>query len=158
VFDNENSFYKLRGEVRKYYSFRELSIATIAFRFAGEKIIGDHPFFESAFLGGNESLRGFERQRFAGDASLLAGRKFVCVLQRFRSLFTLGSISGFAETGRIFLSSEQSSRWHNIIGGEYGSRSSSRSILQTSRLPDQKKNMLFMRPWDLCSRFKRFSI
>ena len=91
---------------------------TIAVRAAGEKIWGNHPFFESAFLGGNESLRGFERQRFAGDASLLGGVEVRTRVTQIPFLVPLWvGISGFVETGRVFIDGEESDRWHNAIGG-----------------------------------------
>jgi hypothetical protein len=116
--DNEHSFYKLRGELRTYFTFESMSFMTITFRTIGEKLWGEHPFFESAFLGGNESLRGFERQRFSGDASILGSMEIRSQLARIPFIVPLWSgISAFAETGRVFLDGEHSNRWHNVIGG-----------------------------------------
>jgi outer membrane protein assembly factor BamA len=61
MFDNASTFYKFKGELRTYYTIHDFQSITVAFRAAGEKIWGDHPFFESAFLGGNECI--FVRQR-----------------------------------------------------------------------------------------------
>lgn len=116
--DNEHSFYKLIGELRIYFTLEDIPSITIAFRTAGEKIWGEHPFFESAFLGGNESLRGFERQRFSGDASILGGTEVRVQLARIPFIVPVWTgISAFAETGRVFLMGEHSNRWHNVIGG-----------------------------------------
>jgi hypothetical protein len=116
--DNEHSFYKLQGEFRTYFTLEEIPSITIAFRTAGEKLWGEHPFFESAFLGGNESLRGFERQRFSGDASIFGGAEVRTQLARIPFIVPLWSgISVLAETGRVFLDGERSNRWHNVIGG-----------------------------------------
>jgi hypothetical protein len=116
--DNENSFYKLQGELRTYFTLENIPSMTIAFRTIGEKLWGKHPFFESAFLGGNESLRGFERQRFSGDASILGSAEVRTQVARIPFIVPLWSgISAFAETGRVFLTGEHSNRWHNVIGG-----------------------------------------
>jgi hypothetical protein len=116
--DNEHSFYKLQGELRTYFTLEDIPSMTIAFRTVGEKLWGEHPFFESAFLGGNESLRGFERQRFSGDASIFGGAEVRTQLARIPFIVPLWSgISAFAETGRVFLTGEHSNRWHNVIGG-----------------------------------------
>ena len=116
--DNKHSFYKLQGEFRTYFTLEDIPSLTIALRTVGEKIWGEHPFFESAFLGGNESLRGFERQRFSGDASILGGAEVRTQLARIPFIVPLWSgISVFTETGRVFLSGEHSNRWHNVIGG-----------------------------------------
>jgi hypothetical protein len=118
MFDNTDTFTKLRCEARTYITPVNIQMVTIAIRAAGEKIWGNHPFFESAFLGGNESLRGFERQRFAGDASLLGGVEVRARVTQIPFLVPLwAGISGFAETGRVFIDGEQSNLWHNAIGG-----------------------------------------
>ncbi len=116
--DNEHSFYKLQGELRTYFTLEDIPSITIALRTVGEKLWGEHPFFESAFLGGNESLRGFERQRFSGDASIFGSAEVRTQLARIPFIVPLWSgISAFMETGRVFLASEHSNRWHNVIGG-----------------------------------------
>ncbi len=116
--NNEHSFYKLRGELRTYLTFESMSFMTIACRAIGEKLWGEYPFFESAFLGGNESLRGFERQRFSGDASILGSVEIRSQLTQIPFIVPLRSgISAFAETGRVFFAGEHSNRWHNTIGG-----------------------------------------
>jgi hypothetical protein len=118
ILDNDNKFFKFRSEVRTYYTPQTSPFTTIALRATGEKIWGNHPFFESAFIGGNESLRGFERQRFAGDASLFGGVELRTRLAQIPFLVPLWiGFSAFAETGRVFLESEQSTLWHNAIGG-----------------------------------------
>ena len=116
--DNTDTFYMLKCEARTYITPATMQAVTIAARAAGEKIWGNHPFFESAFLGGNESLRGFERQRFAGDASLLAGVELRARVTQIPFLVPLwAGISGFSETGRVFFDGEQSHRWHSAFGG-----------------------------------------
>ncbi|MCX6122105.1 MAG: BamA/TamA family outer membrane protein [Ignavibacteriales bacterium] len=118
MFDNANTFYKLRCETRTYFTPVNIQALTIAVRAAGEKIWGNHPFFESAFLGGNESLRGFERQRFAGDASLQGGMELRARVAQIPFLVPLwAGISGFVETGSVFIDGEQSHNWHNAVGG-----------------------------------------
>jgi hypothetical protein len=118
VFDNANTYYKFRSEIRTYVSPDDFRSITIAVRAAGEKIWGIHPFFESAFLGGTESLRGYERQRFAGDASLLGGMELRARIAQIPFLVPLWmGISGFAETGRVFIDDEPSQRWHHTLGG-----------------------------------------
>ncbi len=118
MLDNDSAFFKFRTEVRTYFTPQTIQSMTIALRAIGEKLWGNHPFFESAFLGGNESLRGFERQRFAGDASIFGSIEIRTRIAQIPFIVPLWTgISAFAETGRVFLDGEQSSRWHNVIGG-----------------------------------------
>jgi hypothetical protein len=42
----------------------------LALRGGAEKVWGDFPYFDAAFLGGSHSLRTASRQRFAGDAAV----------------------------------------------------------------------------------------
>jgi hypothetical protein len=117
LIDLKANFLRLRLNTRAYVSLDRLSSIILALRCKAENIWGEHPFFESAFLGGNESLRGFERQRFAGDASVLGGIELRGRLVQIPFIVPLWlGASGFIENGRVFLSSENSQRWHNVIG------------------------------------------
>ena len=42
----------------------------LAARVGGRKVFGEYPWFESAFVGGSKNLRGYRKNRFAGDGSL----------------------------------------------------------------------------------------
>jgi len=118
--DNQNSFGKIRGEARAYLSVEPFSEITLATRIGAEKMWGDHPFFESAYIGGRATLRGFEKERFAGDASVFGGAELRVSLGKFVVLLpgTFG-VSALGETGRVYLSGETSSRWHNAGGGGF---------------------------------------
>jgi outer membrane protein assembly factor BamA len=80
---------------------------------------GLYPWFEAAFVGGRASLRGYSRQRFAGDSSLYAG------LEARAWLFTMDvppvplrvGVLGFGDTGRVWLDGETSDGWHASWGG-----------------------------------------
>jgi hypothetical protein len=41
----------------------------LALRVGGKQVFGDYPYHEAAYIGGANTLRGFPKQRFAGDAS-----------------------------------------------------------------------------------------
>jgi hypothetical protein len=117
-FGNEKSFTKLRGEVRKYIPFSSNGYSRLVLRAGGEKIWGDYPFWEAAYLGGSTSLRGYDRERFAGDASVYAGSEVRLYTGSFKFLVPVifGPIA-FVETGRVFVEGEDSSAWHTSAGG-----------------------------------------
>ena len=117
-FANEHAFCKIGGEFRSYIPLVPSRYSRLVLRFGGEKIWGDYPFYESAFLGGSTSLRGYDRQRFAGDASLYAGSELRLYLGTFKFLVPVmyGPLA-FAETGRVFLDGEDSRAWHSSAGG-----------------------------------------
>ena len=117
-FSNQNAYEKISGEFRTYIPLVASRYSRVVFRVGGEKIWGDYPFYEAAFLGGSNSLRGYDKQRFAGDASLYAGSELrlymgtinLVVPVKYGPLF-------FGETGRVFLAGEDSNAWHTAAGG-----------------------------------------
>jgi hypothetical protein len=115
---NQDAYARLKGELRTYIPISGLPYTRLALRVGGEKLWGDYPFYDAAFLGGSTSLRGYDRQRFAGDASLYAGSELRLYLGTFKFLVPVmyGPL-GFVETGRVFLDGEDSSQWHTGIGG-----------------------------------------
>ncbi|MCX6179863.1 MAG: BamA/TamA family outer membrane protein [Chlorobiales bacterium] len=117
-FGNQNAYGKISGEVRTYIPLVSSRYSRVVFRLGGEKIWGDYPFYESAFLGGSTSLRGYDKQRFAGDASLYAGSELRLFMGTFKLFAPIkyGPLF-FAETGRVFVDGEDSDAWHTGAGG-----------------------------------------
>ncbi len=115
-----STYGKVGGEVRTYLTPAIGDRApTLAVRAGAEKVWGAFPFFESALLGGVETLRGFRNQRFAGDGSVYGGGEVRVPLGGL-SVIVPGEIGvfGFTDVGRVFLSGENSDRWH--VGGGGG--------------------------------------
>ncbi|HVH13928.1 MAG TPA: BamA/TamA family outer membrane protein, partial [Longimicrobium sp.] len=83
----------------------------------GRRVWGAFPFFESAFLGGGSTLRGYTGQRFAGDAMVFGGTELrVPVLRANLGLRgTLGLI-GLADAGRVWFDGESDGDWHTAAG------------------------------------------
>ncbi|TLU83299.1 MAG: hypothetical protein FDX30_09675 [Chlorobium sp.] len=117
-FSNSCDFTRFSGEVRKYIPFSPSGYSRLVVRAGGEKIWGTYPFWEAASLGGSSSLRGYDLQRFAGDASLYAGSELRLEAGKFTFIVpvTFGPLA-FLETGRVFLEGEDSSAWHTAAGG-----------------------------------------
>ena len=114
----QNSFSKLAGDARYYFSTSFLPLSAVAFRIYGEKNIGNYPFFESAFLGGNSSLRGFVKNRFAGDGSLSGSVELRLYLFKFFFQVPMYfGITALDDVGKVFISDTESKKWHNAYGG-----------------------------------------
>ncbi len=115
IFDKEYNFGKVSGDIRGYLGYKQN--ISLGLRLWGEKVIGDFPFFESAFLGGSKLLRGFAGERFAGDGALLGSAELRLKLFNMNILLpeTVG-IFTFAETGRVFVKGESSNLWHTGYG------------------------------------------
>ncbi|MFX9089342.1 BamA/TamA family outer membrane protein, partial [Acinetobacter baumannii] len=59
---------------------------TIAFRTRFGAITGTVPFFEQLFVGGTDSLRGYDNQRFWGNRSILSTLEYRYPVQKSFSL------------------------------------------------------------------------
>jgi hypothetical protein len=117
LLDVEEAFYGIEAELAGYLG-RSRSRVQLAARVGGRRVWGRYPWFESAFVGGRASLRGYSRQRFAGDASLYGGveaRAWLVTVDVPPVPLRLGVLA-FADAGRVWLSGEESDRWHTSWG------------------------------------------
>jgi hypothetical protein len=89
----------------------------LAVRLGGERVFGDAPVFESAFVGGRASLRGFRSQRFAGDGSLFGGLELRMPLDTVEVIVN-GELGVFAlaDAGRVWFGGSPGG-WHTAVGG-----------------------------------------
>jgi len=117
IFDNNFGFGKAGVDIRAYISTDTVKGVTFAFRTGAGKVWGDYPFYESMFLGGANSLKGFSRERFAGDAVVVAQSEIRMSVARVNILVPgMLGLSVFGGTGRVFLTGEESKRWHSTFG------------------------------------------
>ena len=139
IFGNSDAFSKFRGEASAALGGRVLTDVFLDLHFAAEKNWGRYPFFEAAFLGGTtlppalnltgaivgSPLRGYDWNRFAGDASVVGNAELRISVGRFTALlpFRYGLLA-LADAGRVFVApdriaqgSTSSSRWHTAAGG-----------------------------------------
>ncbi|NOG46820.1 MAG: BamA/TamA family outer membrane protein [Calditrichaeota bacterium] len=115
--DNKNKFTKLKFDGRFYFTPENFPI-TFAQRVYAENIWGDYDIYDAAILGGTNILRGFSRERFSGDAAIMAGAEIKMPVAKLNIIIpgVLG-FSAHAETGRVFYSKENSSdKWHPAAG------------------------------------------
>ncbi|HEV2146224.1 MAG TPA: BamA/TamA family outer membrane protein [Longimicrobiaceae bacterium] len=91
---------------------------TLALRAGGEKLWGRFPFQYAAFVGGSETLRGYSRHRFAGDAALHGTAELRQVLTRLE-LVTRGDLGvvALADAGRVWHDGRSEGGWHTALGG-----------------------------------------
>ena len=131
AWDAESAFGSVEGAVHTYLTARIPTTPTLALRAGGKKVWGTFPFQESAFLGGpgfggvgtsSGHLRGFRKDRFAGDASLYANAELRFVLAPFQFLMP-GEFGVFlaADTGRVFFAGDpdDADKWHTGVGGGF---------------------------------------
>ncbi|MGH7525873.1 MAG: hypothetical protein ACREMX_04135 [Gemmatimonadales bacterium] len=119
VLDVEEQFGEVHGEAATFLTADSIPLQpTLALRAGGKRVWGRFPFQESAFIGGNSTVRLGRENRYAGDASLYAGAELRLFLTRFY-LIVPGDfgVFGLADVGRVYLDGESSDRWHGAAGG-----------------------------------------
>ena len=118
ILTNNDFFGKVTFDGRTYISSKLITDYTLALRLYGEAAWGDYPFYKSATVGGKNTLRGFPRDRFVGDFSILTDVELRFYLAKIYFLipFKLG-MNLFTDMGRVFLSGETSDKWHTSFGG-----------------------------------------
>ena len=129
AWDVESAFGSVDGEARAYLTAPMPITPTLALRVGGKRVWGTYPFHESAFLGGpgrigigetDHPLRGFYKNRFAGDAVLYGNAELRLALGEIKVVVP-GEIGvfGAADVGRVFYSDDLpgADDWHNGNGG-----------------------------------------
>ena len=116
-FHKQSPFQRIRGEARGYFSPVKDEL-TFAARVGAEKLYGRFPFYEAAFLGGGTSLRGYSRQRFAGDASAFGSVEVRFFVARLKILVPSDvGLFALADAGRVWVAKKSPGGWHTDAGG-----------------------------------------
>jgi hypothetical protein len=114
----QEQFGEVHGEARGFLTARLPLQPTLALRAAGRQVWGLYPVHEAAFLGGPDSVRGLNIQRYAGDAVAWGNAELRLRLFEINLLVPeeLG-VFGLADGGRVWLKGEESDHWHTGFGG-----------------------------------------
>jgi hypothetical protein len=124
-------FIKARASSSYFAGTHLLTDVLLGLHVAGEKNFGSYPFFEAAFLGGipgvvgldrgtltGNLLRGYDLNRFAGDASLVGNVELRIAIGRYNGVLPMRyGLLALTDVGRVFYAPESSSRWHTGAGG-----------------------------------------
>lgn len=125
AWDVEKTYGWVEGSASTFLTAGPRGRATLALRAGGKRMIGDlYPYFQAASIGGGgvfggeETVRGFRRNRFIGDSSLYGNAELRLYLSRFfLALPGEWGLFGFGDTGRVWLDGEDSDTWHTSWGG-----------------------------------------
>lgn len=120
AWDLDEAFGTLGADAVTYLSAGTAFEPVLALRAGGRKAFGTFPFYESSFLGGVTTLRGFDEQRFAGDAMAYGGAELRLALFDVNFLVPLEfGVHGIADAGRVWSEGEDSDDWHHAFGGGF---------------------------------------
>lgn len=118
AWDVASAYESLEGFAATYLTFPVLTKPVLAVRAGGKKLFGDFPFFDAAFLGGSNTLRTEERQRYAGDASLFGTTELRVPVAKFPLILPLDvGVIGFMDAGRVYVDGDSPGGWHSAAGG-----------------------------------------
>lgn len=117
MLDAETAYEKIAGVAKAYLTIPVLTRPVLALRAGGEKLFGNFPYFDAAFIGGSRSLRTEHRQRFAGDASLFGTTELRVPLVSFPFIlpWNIGAL-GFVDVARVYVDGESPGGWHQGTG------------------------------------------
>ena len=114
AWDVKETFGDVTGEMSAFLTFGP----TLAVRVGGKHLWGEYPYFEAAFLGGPQSVRGLRRQRYAGDSALFGNSELRLRTFDFKVLVPIDvTIFGLADAGRVWFEGDDSDLWHFGLGG-----------------------------------------
>jgi outer membrane protein assembly factor BamA len=117
MLDAETPYQKIAGVASAYLTIPFLTRPVLAVRGGGEKLYGEFPYFDAAFIGGSRSLRTEHRQRFAGDASLFGSAELRVPIASFPLLlpWNVGAL-GFVDVARVYVDGDSPGGWHQGTG------------------------------------------
>jgi hypothetical protein len=117
MLDAQSAYEKIAGVVSAYLTAPVLTRPVLALRGGGEKLYGNFPYFDAAFIGGSRSLRTEHRQRFAGDASLFGTTELRVPIANFPFFlpWDIGAL-GFVDVARVYVDGQSPGGWHKGTG------------------------------------------
>jgi hypothetical protein len=118
VWSAQEQFGEAHGEARAFLTAPIPLQPTLAVRAAGRRVWGLYPVSEAAFIGGPDTVRGLNIQRYAGDAAAWGNAELRLRLMEMNLLVPeeMG-VFGLADGGRVWLKGEDSNKWHTGFGG-----------------------------------------
>ncbi|MGH7651567.1 MAG: hypothetical protein ACREMS_06955, partial [Gemmatimonadaceae bacterium] len=117
MWDVSSPYQSLDGWGAAYFTLPMARKPVLALRAGGKKLWGQFPYFDAAFLGGSETFRTEEKQRYAGDASIYGTTELRVPIAKFPFILPLdvGAL-GFDDIGRVYVNGQSPGGWHNAAG------------------------------------------
>ncbi len=118
----ENSLYYIKPSLGIIHPLFDSENWVIASKIRSHFNLGnDFQIYQSAFVGGNNGLRGFRNERFAGKRAYSQNTDIRYTISEVKTAIlpvTYGVAASY-DYGRVWLPSESSQRWHNSYGGSF---------------------------------------
>jgi hypothetical protein len=114
-----HDYSKLNSDFSIYTSFDARQNVVIANRVGWGKTFGAFDFYNAQFLGATENLRGYRKDRFAGDEAFFHNVDLRLKLADFNTYLFPGRLGVlfFNDIGRVWERGQSSEEWHDGYGG-----------------------------------------
>ncbi len=117
VWDAVSAFGVLAAAAGGYYTLHVPLRPVFALRGSAKKVYGEFPFHEAAFIGGRTSVRGLDRERFAGDAAISGTAELQITVARVAFVLPLDiGAYLYGDAGRVYVAGESPGGWHETTG------------------------------------------
>ncbi len=118
MMDLTSAFERISFRAGQQVTLPILMRPTLVWRGGAEKVFGNFPFFESAFIGGRSTLLREYPDRYAGDAAVYATSELRIPFANFSLMVPLqAGVIGTAEGGKVFVGGSSPGGWHSAAGG-----------------------------------------
>jgi len=125
TFLNSNADWKLGGrldaEISSFWTLAAKTPLTLGIKGGVSKAYGETPFYYQSFLGQTNRLRGFRKNRFAGNSSVFLNSELRWHIGRIQTRIApfYWGLFGFYDVGRTYLEGENSDQFHSAYGGGF---------------------------------------
>ncbi len=116
---NSHNLTKLNSDMVVYASISDKNRFSAILRIGGGHIFSKNfEYFQALNIGSNNFVRGYRKDRFAGRSMFYQSTEFRCRLFKSRSYLLPGDVGVLAyyDIGRVWMTNENSQRWHNSFG------------------------------------------
>jgi len=119
LWDSKGTVGTVDLDARLYVPIVRLPLEPVlALKAGARRSWGPYAWFDASFVGGKTTLRGYDHDRFAGDASFYGGADLRLLVTRFaRPVPGELGVLGLFDAGRVWATGENSDRWHHAWGG-----------------------------------------
>ena len=116
--DLQKRYHKFQTSIEQFISTRNAAALTLGLRVGGSTTWGDIPYYHRYYLGQEQNLRGFRKNRFTADNAFFFNSDLRWMIAAVRTSFVpLGfGLRGFLDTGRVYERDVVSDKWHTGYG------------------------------------------
>lgn len=113
-------------------------------RIGGGHNFSDFEFYQAQYLGSEDNLRGYRKNRFAGDSKVYNNFEMRIRVLNFKTYLFPGSfgVMGFYDTGRIWADTDNSDDWLSGYGGGIWISPLRRLVISISYATSEEDNMV----------------